>query len=45
MGLEELKQTWSALDERLKKNNSLNERIIWEMLERKADKALKKFYT
>ena len=42
MELEEIKKTWSALDDRLKENKSLNERIIREMLERKADKSLKK---
>mgnify|MGYP006910581120 CR=1 FL=1 len=44
MGLEELKETWLVLDEQLKKK-SLNEWMIWEMLERTADKALTKFHT
>lgn len=35
-----MKKSWSALDERLKENNSLNERIIREILERKATKSL-----
>lgn len=43
MGSEELKETWSALERRLKKK-SLNERTIWEMLERQADKILKMFH-
>lgn len=42
MELEELKKTWSALDEKLEENNRLNEKIISEMIEKKASKSLNK---
>lgn len=42
MELEEMKKTWSALDNRLKENNSLNERIIREIAENKVEKTVKK---
>lgn len=40
MELDELKNTWAALDERLKQNESLNIRIVKEMLETKNNKSL-----
>lgn len=39
MELDELKSTWNALDERLRKNELLNDRIIKEMITRKASSA------
>ncbi|PXV67994.1 hypothetical protein CLV62_10224 [Dysgonomonas alginatilytica] len=42
MELDELKNTWAALDERLKQNESLNTRIVKEMLETKSNKSLSK---
>lgn len=42
MEFDELKKTWSILDNRLKENNSLNERIILEMIEQKANKSIGK---
>lgn len=42
MELDELKNTWTALDERLKQSESLNARIVKEMLETKSSKALGK---
>ncbi len=38
MEIEALKNTWSILDNQLKENKSLNERIIKEMIDRKAGK-------
>lgn len=40
MELEELKNIWSSLDDRLKKQETLKETIIKEMLKAKSDKAL-----
>ena len=40
MELDELKNTWSVLDEQLKKNEMLNKRIIQEMLYKKSNKSL-----
>ncbi len=40
MELEKLKNTWSSLDERLKKQEVLKENIMKEMLHTKSDKAL-----
>ncbi|MDD3355615.1 MAG: hypothetical protein PHP72_01690 [Dysgonamonadaceae bacterium] len=42
MEIEELKNTWSTLDNQLKENKSLNERIIKEMIDKKANKSLSK---
>lgn len=39
MELDELKSTWNALNERLRKNELLNDRIIKEMITRKASSA------
>ena len=40
MELDELKSTWTVLDEQLKKNEMLNKRIIKEMLCKKSSKSL-----
>ena len=40
MELDELKNTWTVLDEQLKKNELLNKRIIQEMLYKKSNKSL-----
>ena len=40
MELDELKNTWTVLDEQLKKNEMLNKRIIREMLYKKSNKSL-----
>ena len=40
MELDELKNTWTVLDEQLKKNEMLNKRIIQEMLHKKSSKSL-----
>ncbi|MCL1937882.1 MAG: hypothetical protein FWF52_05755 [Candidatus Azobacteroides sp.] len=40
MDLEELKNTWMALDEQLKKNEVLNKQIVREMLYKKSNKSL-----
>jgi len=42
MELEELKEAWAALDNRLKKNEKLNESIILEMMQSKTRKLLNK---
>lgn len=42
MEFEELKNTWSTLDKRLKKQETLKESILKEMLHTKSDKALSK---
>ena len=42
MELDEMKSAWIALDERLKKNEGLNDRVIKEMLMQKSAKSLKK---
>lgn len=42
MELDELKNTWAALDERLKQNESLNTRLVKDMLETKSNKSLSK---
>jgi len=42
MELEELKNTWAVLDERLKKNEMLNKRMVQEMLCNKSNRALNK---
>jgi len=39
MDLPELKNTWTVLDEQLKKNEMLNKQIIQEMLQKKSNKA------
>ena len=44
MELDEIKTAWAAMDERLKKNEGLNERLIKEMLKQKSSKALKTLY-
>ena len=40
MELHELKNTWTVLDEQLKKNETLNKQIIQEMLHKKSNKSL-----
>lgn len=40
MELDELKNTWAALDKRLKENNTLNEVIILKMIQVKVEKTL-----
>jgi hypothetical protein len=40
MDLDELKNTWMVLDERLKKNEMLNRQIVQEMLYKKSNKSL-----
>ena len=40
MEIEALKNTWSTLDNHLKENKSLNERIIKEMINKKANKSI-----
>jgi len=40
MELHELKNTWLVLDEQLKKNETLNNQIIQEMLQKKSNKSL-----
>jgi hypothetical protein len=40
MDLDELKNTWMVLDERLKKNEMLNKQIIQEMIYKKSNKSL-----
>lgn len=40
MELDELKNTWLALDKKLGENNSLNDRIIKEMLKTKSNKSI-----
>lgn len=40
MELDGLKNSWAALDKRLKKNNSLNETIILKMVQGKAEKSI-----
>jgi hypothetical protein len=42
MELDELKNTWAALDNRLKENNSLNETIIMKMAQGKVEKSINK---
>ncbi|MDU1904485.1 MAG: hypothetical protein E6772_06850 [Dysgonomonas sp.] len=42
MELDELRNTWSILDKKLEENNSLNDRIIKEMLHSKSNKSLGK---
>ena len=44
MELDEIKSAWTAMDERLKKNEGLNERLIKEILMQKSSKSLKKLY-
>ena len=41
MELEELKNAWAALDNKLQKNEVLNERIVKEVLQSKTNKALR----
>ena len=43
MELENLKEAWAALDNRLKKNEELNESIILEMMKSKAGKLVDRF--
>ena len=40
MELDELKKTWTSVDERLKKNESLKDSIILEMMKSKANKSV-----
>jgi hypothetical protein len=40
MELDELKNTWTVLDEQLKKNETLNKQIIQEVLRKKSNKSL-----
>ncbi len=40
MELDDLKEAWTALDNRLKRNEELKESIILEMMQRKAEKLL-----
>ena len=42
MELDEIKSAWTAMDERLKKNEGLHERLIKEMLMQKSSKSLRK---
>ncbi|MCL2291075.1 MAG: hypothetical protein FWC34_10330 [Bacteroidetes bacterium] len=42
MELHELKNTWTVLDEQLKKNETLNKQIIQEMLQKKSSRSLNK---
>lgn len=42
MELEDLKNSWTALDNRLKENNALNETIILKMVQGKAEKSVSK---
>lgn len=42
MDLDELKNTWNLLDERLKSTQSLNNKIVKDMLETKGNRALSK---
>jgi len=42
MELQELKNTWTVLDEQLKKNEILNKQIIQEMSQKKSKKSLNK---
>jgi hypothetical protein len=44
MELDDIKNAWTTMDERLKKNEGLNERLIKEMLRQKSSKALKSLY-
>jgi len=43
MELENLKEAWTALDNRLKRNEELNESIILEMMKSKAGKIVNRF--
>ena len=43
MELEELKNTWAELDNRLKENKLMNKTIIMEMAQNKAEKLINKF--
>ena len=43
MELEELKNTWAELDNRLKENKLMNKTIIMEMAQSKADKIISRF--
>lgn len=42
MELNEIKQTWTALDNRLKENNTLSESTILKMAQGKAEKSIKR---
>ncbi len=42
MELEELKNVWTSVDERLKENEMLNKRMVQEMLNNKSNKSLNK---
>lgn len=42
MELQELKNTWTVLDEQLKKNEMLNKQMIQEMLQKKSNRSLNK---
>ena len=41
---DEIKNAWSALDDRLKKNEGLNDRLIKEILHQKSNKSLSKLF-
>ena len=43
MELDDLKEAWTALDNRLKRNEKLNESIILEMIKSKAGKKVNWF--
>ena len=45
MELDELKEAWTALDNRLKRNEELKESIILEMIKSKAGKLVNRFIT
>jgi len=45
MELDELKEVWTALDNRLKRNEELKESIILEMMKSKAGKLVNRFIT
>ena len=42
MELDELKNAWALVDERLKENEMLNKRIVQEMLSTKSNRSLNK---
>jgi len=42
MELDELKNTWTVLDEQLKKNETLNKQILQEMVHKRSNKSLSK---
>ena len=44
MELDELKNVWSSIDERLKKQEILNESIVREMIDKKTNRSLKQLF-